>query len=102
MPYGVRGINDGILIMSYGLLRGDGYIHGVVKHGAKEFIREMDGVSHHTNHVESFWQMFKNSVGSTRIHISGKYMDRYLNEFAFRSNHRAMSNAMFDLVIAAV
>jgi hypothetical protein len=29
-------------------------------------------------------------------------MDRYLKEFTFRSNHRAMSNAMFDLLISAV
>ena len=29
-------------------------------------------------------------------------MDRYLREFTFRSNHRAMQNAMFDLLIGAV
>jgi transposase len=29
-------------------------------------------------------------------------MDRYLGEFTFRSNHRQMSNAMFDLLISAV
>jgi ISXO2-like transposase domain len=32
--------------MSYGLLKGDDYTHGVVKHGAKEYVRETDGVSH--------------------------------------------------------
>jgi hypothetical protein len=29
-------------------------------------------------------------------------MDRYLDEFTFRANHRAMSGAMFDLLIASV
>jgi transposase len=29
-------------------------------------------------------------------------MDRYLGEFTFRSNHRQMENAMFDLLIGAV
>jgi transposase len=29
-------------------------------------------------------------------------MDRYLGEFTFRSNHRAMKNAMLDLLIGAV
>jgi len=29
-------------------------------------------------------------------------MDRYLKEFTFRSNHRQMTNAMFDLLISAV
>ena len=51
---------------------------------------------------KSFWNLFKNSVRSTHIHVSPKYMDRYLREFTFRSNHHAMENAMFDLLIAAV
>ena len=67
-------------------------------HSAKEWKRG----EHHTNSVESFWKLFKYSVRSTHIHISGKYMQRYLDEFTFRSNHRAMSNAMFDLLIASV
>ena len=29
-------------------------------------------------------------------------MERYLNEFTFRSNHRQMQNAMFDLMIGAL
>ena len=58
--------------------------------------------THHTNNVESFWRLFKNSVTSTHIHVSSKYMQRYLNEFAFRSNHRHQGNAMFDLLIAAL
>ena len=75
-----------------------------MKHGAKEFAfyDYRIGALHHTNHVESFWKLFKASVRSTHIHISGKYMDRYLGEFTFRSNHRQMENAMFDLLIAAV
>jgi len=34
--------------------------------------------------------------------VSSKHMERYLAEFTFRSNHRHMQNAMFDLVIARV
>lgn len=91
-------------LMSYGLLTGDGYTHGTVKHGAKEYAYYdyRDGVTHHTNSVESFWKVFKISVRSTHIHISAKHMQRYLSEFSFRSNHRAMENAMFDLLIGAV
>ena len=54
------------------------------------------------NSVEAFWRLFKKSVASTHIHVSRKYMDRYLDEFTFRSNHRQMENAMFDLLIGAV
>ena len=85
-------------LMSYGLLNADGYKHGQVRHGVKELARydgSMD-VVHHTNHVESFWRLFKYSVASTHIHVSAKYMDRYLDEFTFRQNHRAKENAMFD------
>jgi transposase len=91
-------------LMSYGLLTGDGYRHGVVKHSAGEwsYYDYRHGATHNTNAVESFWHLFKASVRSTHIHVSAKYMDRYLGEFAFRSNHRAMRNAMFDLLIGAV
>ncbi len=90
-------------LASYGLLAGDGFTHGVVQHGKKEYVwtDEETGVTFHTNHVESFWRVFKKSVASTHIHASAKYMDRYLGEFTFRSNHRVRENAMFDLLIAA-
>lgn len=89
---------------SYVLLKKDGFQHGVVKHGIKQFARyDADNdVLHHTNHVESFWRLFKNSITSTHIHVSAKYMDRYLSEFTFRQNHREKQNAMFDLLIAVV
>lgn len=91
-------------LLSYGLLEGDGYQHGTVRHGVKEYARkdEAKGITHHVNHVESFWQLFKNAVRSTHIHVSQKHMEKYLGEFTFRSNHREMGNAMFDLLIAAI
>ena len=91
-------------LMSYGLLTSDGYKHGQVKHGKKEYAYYdyRMGVTHHVNHVESFWRLFKKSVASTHIHVSPKHMDRYLREFTFRANHREMQNAMFDLLIGAV
>ncbi|MGD0634228.1 MAG: IS1595 family transposase [Beijerinckiaceae bacterium] len=91
-------------LYSYNLLTGDGFKHGAVKHGAKEWTHYdyRHGATHHTNHVESFWKLFKASVRGTHIHISAQHMDRYLGEFSFRSNHRQMKNAMFDLLIAAL
>lgn len=89
---------------AYDLLSRAGYRHGRVEHSAKEWARydRRAHAGHHTNHVESFWALFKNSIRSTHIHVSRKYMDRYLDEFTFRANHRAMSGAMFDLLIASV
>jgi transposase-like protein len=91
-------------LVSYGLLKGDDYKHGQVRHGAKEWARKdtESGVVHHVNNVESFWFLFKRSVKSTHIHVSQKHMARYLGEFTFRSNHRLMQNAMFDLLIGAI
>ncbi|MEW5994144.1 MAG: IS1595 family transposase [Candidatus Zixiibacteriota bacterium] len=91
-------------LFSYNLLQGDGYAHGVVKHGAKEFAYYdyRQGVTHHTNTVEGFWKLFKASIRGTHVQVSQKYMQRYLDEFTFRMNHREMGNAMFDLLIGAV
>lgn len=91
-------------LMSYGLLTGDGYKHGRVVHSHKiwKLYDYRTGEWHDTNSVESFWKLFKTSVRSTHIHVSSKYMERYLSEFAFRSNHREKQNAMFDLLIAQI
>jgi len=91
-------------LMSYGLLTGDGYKHSQVKHSEGDYAHYdyRTGDVAHTNHVENFWRLFKKSIASTHIHVSRKYMARYLGEFTFRSNHRAMENAMFDLLIAAL
>jgi transposase len=89
-------------LMSYGLLTGDGFIHGSVKHGAKEwsYYDYRTGETHSTNGIESFWHLFKYSVRSTHIQISAEKMPKYLAEFVFRSNHRQYGNLMFDLLLS--
>lgn len=91
-------------LMSYGLLAGDGFTHGSVKHGAKEwsYYDYRTGETFSTNTIEGFWKLFKNSVRSTHIHVSEKRMPAYLSEFVYRSNHRQFGNAMFDLLISRV
>jgi transposase len=88
----------------YRLLTGADYAHGSVNHHKDEWVKvdPETGVKHHVAHVESFWRLFKMSVKSTHIHVSAKHMQHYLDEFTFRSNHREMRNAMFDLLIGAV
>jgi transposase len=65
-------------LVSYNLLKKEGYDHRRVTHAKK------------------------NSIRSTHIHVSQKYMQRYLDEFTFRSNHHQMQNAMFNLLVACV
>jgi transposase len=88
----------------YDLLKSAGYDHKSVNHSKKQWTKfnYRRAELHHTNSVESFWRLFKSSIRGTHIHVSEKYMDRYLKEFTFRSNHRQMANAMFDLLISAV
>jgi transposase len=52
----------------YTLLKRDGYDHDFVNHSRHEYVR---GDSH-TNSIESFWRLFKNSIRSTHIHVSGR------------------------------
>jgi transposase len=90
-------------LVSYGLLASDGFKHGVVSHGRKEYARRgADGTSFHVNTVEGFWKLFKASVRSTHIQISAKHMQRYLDEFTFRANNRERVNGMFDLLVGAL
>src|SRR5437868_504669 len=91
-------------LMSYGLLTGDGFVHGAVKHGAKEwtYYDYRTGETHSTNSIESFWHLFKYSVRSTHIQISREKLPLYLAEFCYRSNHRQFGNLMFDALLAQV
>jgi transposase len=91
-------------LISYGLLTDDGFIHGTVKHGAKEwsYYDYRTGETFHTNSIEGFWKLYKASVRSTHIQISGKHLPKYLAEFVYRSNHRGLGNLMFDALLASV
>ena len=91
-------------LYSYNLLTGDGYQHGSVKHGAKEYSRYdyRSGETFHVNTVEGFWRLFKASVRSTHVQVSAKHMQRYLSEFTFRASNRERVNGMFDLLVGAL
>jgi len=90
-------------LRSYGLLTKDGYRHGRVNHKAGEYARYVcKSLTFHTNTVEGFWRLFKASVRSTHVSISPKHMQRYLDEFSFRVNHRERVNGMFDLLVGAL
>lgn len=64
--------------------------HGTVNHSAKEYVRT--GGFHHTNTVESFFALIKRGVTGTFHNISEAHLSRYLDEFTFRHNTRALSD----------
>lgn len=63
--------------------------HGTVDHSAKEYVR---GVIH-VNFSESFFSLFKRGIIGAFHHISRKHIQRYLEEFDFRWNHRKVSDS---------
>lgn len=59
--------------------------HEMVKHSAKEYVR--DDVT--TNHVEGYFSVFKRGMKGVYQFCSEKHLHRYVAEFDFRFNHRA-------------
>ncbi|HEX7963583.1 MAG TPA: IS1595 family transposase [Candidatus Saccharimonadales bacterium] len=78
----------------YRNLKHYGYTHASVNHGKGEYGR---GVVH-TNTIEGFWGNWKKSMRGTYNYVSPKYLQQYLNEFAFRYNHRTI--AVFPVLLA--
>lgn len=64
------------------------YLHGSVNHvGGKYVIGDT-----HTNTVEGFFSLFKRGIFGIYHQVSKKHLQRYLDEFSTRYNHRAADN----------
>ena len=83
--------------VAYRSLHTRGYLHGVVNHRAKQWVYG----PHHTNGIEGFWSQIKRSIRGTHVHVSHKYLHKYLGEFEFRYNMRATPWLMLDRLLAA-
>ena len=55
-----------------------------VNHSIEEWVRK----DVHTNTVESIWSLLKRSIMGTFHSVSVKHLDLYLNELAWKRNHR--------------
>ena len=42
----------------------------------------------HTNTIEGFWSLLKRGIGGVHHSVSSKRLQDYVNEYAFRYNHR--------------
>ncbi len=83
---------------AYRHLRWLGYDHHAVAHGKGQYVRGRS----HTNSIENFWARLKLSIRGTHIHVSRKYLGKYLTEFSFRYNFRDIPDRMFAVLVAAV
>jgi hypothetical protein len=64
------------------------YIHEMVNHQAEEYVRG----NVHTNSVENFWALLKRGIGGTYVSVEPFHLFRYVDEQAFRYNHRKMDD----------
>jgi transposase len=61
-----------------------GYGHRRVHHAARIYVNG----DAHTNTIEGFWSLTKNGIRGVYHNVSAKYLQIYLNEYAFRFNRR--------------
>ncbi len=72
--------------------------HWRINHSEKVYV---DGDTH-TNTIEGFFGIFKNSIRGTHHSISVAYLQNYLDEHVFRYNQRNASRPMFWAILERV
>jgi len=84
----------------YDPLKGMGYGHERVNHSAHVYVSG----DAHTNTIEGFWSLTKNGIRGVYHNVSHKYLQTYLNEYAFRFNRRKSlgKRNMFDAFVSRI
>jgi transposase len=82
-------------LVSYHGLEKLGYEHHRINHSQGIYV--MGNV--HTQTIEGFWSLVKRGLGGVYHSVSKKYLQSYLNEYAFRYNHRDCGNLIFPLLV---
>jgi transposase len=70
-----------------------GYRHQTVCHQAGEYVSKYGAT---VNCIEGYWAMLKRGIQGTHIHVSPKHLPKYLGEFEYRWNMRAVPHLMLD------
>ena len=83
-------------LLSYNPLSRMGYDPRRVHHASKVYV--MGDI--HTNTIEGFWSLVKRGIGGVNHAVSAKYLQQYLNEYAFRYNRREQEQPMFESFLA--
>jgi transposase len=72
--------------------------HQRVKHSARVYVDGDAG----TQSIEGFWSLFKRGLNGVYHSVSTKYLQGYIDEYAFRYNHRFDGRPMFFAFLAQV
>ncbi len=76
-------------LTSYTRIDKSKYTHKVVNHGRSEYVKGGD----FTNTIEGFWAMLKRMIEGIYHSVSGKYLQRYVDEAVYRYNSRKASGS---------
>jgi len=69
--------------------------HKVINHSAGQYV---DGFTH-TNTIEGFFGNLKTGMRGAYKHVSAKYLQSYLDEYAWRYNERNSARAKFSTLL---
>jgi transposase len=70
-----------------------------IKPGAVHSERVYVSGNVHTNTIEGFWSLVKNGVRGVYHSVSARHLQMYLNEYAWRYNHRDDARAQFETLL---
>lgn len=73
-----------------------GYVHRAINHSLGKYVRGKV----HTNTIEGFWSQLKRSLSGTYHAVSPKYLQQYVNEFAYRYSKRDWPTSLFFPMLA--
>ena len=82
----------------YDNLQKQGYHHKRVHHASRVWVMG----DAHTNNIEGFWSVLKRGINGVYHAVSEKYLQNYIDEYAFRYNHRKDERPMFLTILAKV
>ena len=79
----------------YENLRKAGYSHRRIHHASKVYVSG----DIHTNTIEGFFSLAKNGIRGVYHSVSRKWLQGYLNEYAWRYNRRTSTRSQFELLL---
>jgi transposase len=80
---------------TYNTLGKHGFKHRRIRHSEKIYVSG----DVHTNTIEGFWSLVKRGIGGVYHAVSKKHLQGYLNEYAWRYNHREDGKAQFETLL---
>jgi transposase-like protein len=75
-----------------------GYPHASINHSLNHYV---DG-NVHTQNVENLWSNMKRGIRGVYRHVDAKYLQAYVDEYAFRYSHRKDFQPMFWALLMKV